>query len=349
MKSVRGCVIALLLLAGIIAPASSALAAMPHQWAAGPGVIGIRLVGVPGGPAGDPIARLYIVGRLAPGTSIRRRVEISNTTSASADVAVYPAAANIVRGAFEFASGHSQNELSGWTSVSRGVIRVPPGGAAFDTLTVNVPGNASSGERYAVLWAQVSAPSATAGVNLVNRVGVRMYLSIGPGGAPAPRFAIGPLSAKRSATGQPLVVAEIRNTGHGPLDVSGNLALSDGPGDLSAGPFSAHLGAALASGGSEPVTVLLDQGLPRGPWRAHLRLTSGQLRRTATATIMFPRWTGAHAAPRVPWLTFAVILLLILLAITALALLISRRRCQGRGGFGIRHGMRPGRAANRLS
>ena len=340
MRIVRGCTVALLLLAGIIAPASSALAAMPRQSAAGPGGIGIRLVGVPGGPASDPIARLYIVGRLAPGTSIRRRVEISNTTTGSADVAVYPAAASVVRGAFEFASGHSQNELSGWTSVSSGVIRVPPGGAAFDTLTVNVPGNASSGERYAVLWAQVSAPSTAAGVNLVNRVGIRMYLSIGPGGAPAPHFAIGPLSAKRSATGQPLLVAEISNTGHGPLDISGNLALSDGPGDLSAGPFSARLGAVLAPGGTEPVTVALDQRLPRGPWRAHLRLTSGQLRRTATATIMFPRRSGGHAAPGVPWLTFAVILLLILLAITALAVLISRRRNQGRSLLaGLRRGI----------
>jgi hypothetical protein len=209
-----------------------------------------------------------------------------------------------------------------------------------------VPGSASSGERYAVLWAQVSAPSAAAGVNLVNRVGIRMYLSIGPGGAPAPRFSIGPLTAKRSATGQPLLVAEIRNTGHGPVDISGHLALSDGPGDLSAGPFSARLAAALAPGGSEPVTVPLDQGLPRGPWRAHLRLTSGQFRRTATATIMFPRRTGGPAAPGIPWLTFAVILLLTLLAITAPALLISRRKNQGSGGFRIRHDMPPSRAAN---
>jgi hypothetical protein len=275
---------------------------MPRQSAAGPGIIGIRLVGAPGGPANDPIARLYVVGRLSPGSSIQRRVEISNTTRTSADVAVYPAAASIVRGAFAFASGRGQNELSGWTSVSRGVLRLPPGGVAFDTLTVHVPGNASAGQRYAVLWAQVSAPSATAGVNLVNRVGVRMYLSVGPGGALAPNFAIGPLSAKRSATGQPLVVAEVRNTGRSPLEISGNLTLSDGPGGLSAGSVPARLGAILAPGGSEPVTVPLDQKLPRGPWRAHLRLTSGQLQRSAAAMITFPRRADVVATPRVPWL-----------------------------------------------
>jgi hypothetical protein len=75
--------------------------------------------------------------------------------------------------------------------------------------------------------------------------------------------------------------------------------------------------------------VALDQGLPRGPWRARPRLTSGQLRRTVTATIMFPRRAGGPAVSRVPWLTLAVILLLTLLAITVAALGISRRRNQG--------------------
>jgi hypothetical protein len=345
----RGCLVAMLLLAGIILPASSALAAMPDQSSAGPGAIGIRLVGVPGGPANDPIAHLYVVGRVSPGSSIRRSVQISNTTRASADVTVYPAAASTVRGAFAFASGHSQNQLSGWTSVSRGVIRLPPGGKAFDTLTVHVPGDASSGERYAVLWAQVSAPSAAEGVNLVNRVGVRMYLSIGSGGAAAPNFAIGPLSAKRSATGQPLVAAQVRNTGHGPLEISGSLTLSDGPGGLSAGSVPARPGAVLAPGGSETVTVPLAKNLPRGPWRARLRLTSGQLQRSATATITFPRRADAGTTPKVPWLALAVILLLVLLAGTALALLISRRRKSGTRRHWTRHGMRPSSSASRAA
>ena len=78
------------------------------------------------------------------------------------------------------ASGRGSNELSRWTSVSQDVVRFARGSEAFDTVTINVPSDASSGERYAVLWAEVSAPP-TGGIALVNRVGVRMYLSIGPG------------------------------------------------------------------------------------------------------------------------------------------------------------------------
>jgi hypothetical protein len=325
--------IALSLLAGIVVPAPSALAA-------GSGGIGIRLADVPADST-DALARSYIVDRLAPGTSIRRRIEITNSTRSPADVAVYPAAASLRRGTFGFAPGHSRNELSSWTSVSRDVLRLPPGTRAVETVTIDVPQDASSGERYAVVWAEVSAPTpAAGGVTLVNRVGVRMYLSIGPGGAPPANFAIGSLTSERSASGAPRVVALVHNTGRRTLDISGHLTLAKGPGGLSAGPFPAKLESALGPGDSESVIVRLDKRLPRGPWQAHMRLGSGLLQRVAVATIKFPRHTRAAKAttarvvPAESHHLVLVVTILGLLAVAALALLLSRRR-RGRGDSGI--------------
>lgn len=314
--------IALSLLAGIVVPASSALAA-------GPGGIGIRLVDVPAGSRDDPLASSYIVGRLAPGTSVRRRVEITNSTRSTVHVAVYPAAAGLSRGRFVFAPGHRPNELSSWSSVSRDVLRLSPGRKAFETLTIDVPEDASSGERYAVVWAEVSAAApAAGGVTLVNRVGVRIYLSVGPGGAPPSRFAIGSVTAERSETGQPLVIAIVHNSGRRALEISGNLTLSKGPGGLRAGPFPVTLESALEPGDSESVIVRLDKRLPRGPWQAHIRLRSGFVQRTAVATITFPAHAGpaqppsARAVPVGPILGVAV---LTCLAVVASALFRSRR------------------------
>ncbi len=273
----RGGLIALSLLAGIIVPAGSALAA-------GPGSIGIRLVDV-SVDSRNPLGRSYIVDRVAPGTSIRRRVEIVNTTGATADVALYPAAANLRRSKFGFAPGRSRNELSGWTSVSRGALRLPPGRKTVETVTVDVPLEASSGERYAVIWAEVSAPAPSGGgVTLVNRVGVRMYLAVGPGGAPPSNFVIRSLGAKRSASRERLVVARVHNSGQRTLEISGNLTLSKGPGGLSAGPVPVKLATALAPGESRLVNVRLDKQLPRGPWRAQMRLRSGSTQRVAVAS-----------------------------------------------------------------
>ncbi|MDX6593165.1 MAG: hypothetical protein QOJ13_2361 [Gaiellales bacterium] len=321
----HGSLIAVSLLAGIIVPASSALAAAPHQTIAASGSIGIRLVDVPAGSLDDPRARSYIVDQLAPGTVIRRRVEITNSTGSTADVAVYPAAATSSRGTFAFAAGHSQNEVSGWTSVSRNALRLAPGSKAFDTVTVNVPKDASAGERYAVIWAEVSAPAPDAGgVTLVNRVGIRMYLSVGPGGAPVSSFAIGALSAERSASGEPRVVVNIRNNGQRTLGISGSLTLSDGPGGLRILPVPVELGTPLGPGDSRRLTVRLDKRLPAGSWRAHMRLRSGQIERAAAATIRFSPSPATIVSDRSGQKLLAVVALLVCMAMVAFALLLFR-------------------------
>jgi hypothetical protein len=316
--------IALALLAGIVVPASSALAASS-------GGIGVRLVdsGVPSQV--DPRARSYIIERLAPGATIRRRVEISNSTGLTEYVSVYPAASHLRRGGFGFAPGHSRNDLSSWTSMSRAVLRLAPGTNAFETVTIRVPKDASVGQRYAVVWAEVSNRSpAAGGVTLVNRVGVRMYVSIGLGGAPRSNFEIGSLVATRSATGVPLVLASLHNNGGRTLDVTGYLALTKGPGGLRAGPFPVELAAGLAPGAFEPMTVRLDKRLPRGPWHAALRLRNGFLVRTAGATITFPpKASPVKARSVVPagarLILVILMFLVVLLAVIALALVLFRR------------------------
>jgi hypothetical protein len=304
------------------------------------GSIGIRLVGAPPNSGGNPLARVYVVDRVAPGSSIRRRVEISNSTSSTADVMVYAAAAGFRRGRFAFAPGRSRNELSRWTSVSRGAIRVPADGKAIDTVTIKVPKDASFGERYAVIWAEVSTPSSAAGgVRFVNRVGVRMYVSIGSGGLARANFAIGAVNARRSRTGRPLVIARVRNSGGHTLDISGTLTLSRGPGGLRGGPFPVKLRTALAPGKSERLTVRLGRRLPRGPWRATMRLRSGLVQRVAVATITFPRLASAakpSSARSAPPASHRLVLGILgaLLSIGALALLRFRQALWGRGSLG---------------
>jgi hypothetical protein len=280
--------IVLSLLAAIVIPASSALAAL-SQPTKDLGGIGIRIVDVPPDSSrNDPLALLYIVNRLAPGKSIQRRIEVSNNTRSAAAVAVYAAGASLRKGEFAFAASHNKNELSGWTSVSQGVLRLQPGTRASETVTIRVPKDASSGERYGVIWAEVST-SGSGGVKLANRVGIRMYLSVGPGGAPPSNFVIRSLTARRSASGQPLVVARIHNSGRRTIAISGNLTLSNGPGGVRAGPFPVKLIVPLTPGSSRSVTVRLDKRLPRGPWRAEMRLRGRLLLRVAVATITFPR------------------------------------------------------------
>jgi hypothetical protein len=156
-------------------------------------------------------------------------------------------------------------------------------------VSLAVPRDASPGERYGVVWAQVSSAARPGGgVVQVSRVGIRMYVSVGPGGAPASDFAIASLTAERGADGRPTVVATVRNTGERALDMSGSLRLSAGPGGLGAGPFPAVLGTTLAIGDTEPVTIVLDREVPAGPWNVAITLRSALVEHRATATLTFP-------------------------------------------------------------
>lgn len=276
-------VVTSMVLCGAIASASVAQAASRTP-ASGVGTIGIRLIDSP--PSANDLARSYIVGRVDPGTTIRRRVELSNTTHSAVSVAVYPAAALITKGRFAFAPGQRANELSAWTSVSRQSVLLQPGSTATELVTIDVAKDAAPGEHYAVVWAQIAAGSGA--VRVVNRVGIRMYLSVGHGGTAPASFTVGRLVASRSVAGKPMVTATVRNTGGQVLTLTGAVTLADGPGGTRAGPFSVGTGATVATGLSGLVFATLDRRLPRGPWHADLEIGSGSLRQHVTGTITFP-------------------------------------------------------------
>ena len=251
------------------------------------GGIGLRLVEAPVTAKDDPRARIYIVDHLAPGTVIERRVEVSNSTSSSHRVVLYPSAAAIADGVFVGAAADTPNELSRWSTVVPGAVDVGAGEKATAVVKVAVPVDAAPGERYAVVWAEArSAPAA--GVTQVSRVGIRLYVSVGPGAPAAPDFVVEALTPARSAEGNPIVTATVRNTGGRALDVSGTLVLSNGPGGLSAGPFPAELNTTLAVGDSRPISIALDGRLPAGPWDAVVSVRSGFTERAGKATITFP-------------------------------------------------------------
>ena len=322
-SGVWGLLIALALLAG-----SSAVTSVDSPASASPnsGGIGVRLIADATSSPAEPLGLAYIVERIAPGSRITRQLEISNTTDAMAHIVVYPAAASLVEGKFSFAAGRTGNPLSGWTSVAQSVLHLAPGATALDAVTIKVPKTASSGERYAVVWAEVSAPSpAQSGVRLVNRVGVRTYVSVGKGGMPAAEFTVGSLAASRAANRDPIVAAQVHNVGQTSLDITGELTLSGGPGGLSAGPFPVTLGTVLAPSHSAIERVELDSQIPRGPWRADLTLSSGGTQRSSVATVTFPAEAQAHGKRSLSGRLMLALVVLILLLAAGSSVLFSRR------------------------
>ncbi len=307
-------------------PAVSSAAAREPVTSASPGTIGIQLLEGPLSRENDPRAHTYIIDFLKPGTVIHRKFQVVNTSQTTQHLDLYPAAATIAGGTFMVAPDRTPNELTSWVSLDPTSYDIPPGGREPVEATITVPSSASSGERYAVIWAQdASHPDPADSVRMINRVGLRIYLDIGPGGEPPSDFQINDLAASRTAGGQPEVVADVHNTGGRALDMTGSLSLTGGPGSLTAGPFAAKLGTTLGINDTERVTVPLDKRLPDGPWTAHLTLTSGLVQHEATATLTFPaEGTGQLVKPQasgsdLPWILGLAGGLIILLLAAALA------------------------------
>ena len=309
-----------------VAPASPAYSASGHGASGGkshPG-LGIRLLEAPTALAHDPRAHIYIIDHLAPATTITRKVQVSDGTTSPLDVSLYAGGSQIKDGVWSPFDGSTPDELSQWTSVAPSTLHLAPGQSAVVEATIAVPADVSSGERYAVIWAQAAIPG-SGPVHEVARTGVRVYLSVGPGGSPPTNFSIDSLSGARTSDGRPEVLAQVHNIGGRAIDLSGSLKLQNGPGGLTAGPFPAKLGTTLAPGQSEPVTVILDKALPAGPWTGRIALQSDLVKRAAEATITFPKDDGvvgpAVKAKPVPLTKNRHVLVPVAIGLIALALI----------------------------
>jgi hypothetical protein len=257
--------------------------------------IGIGLVAPAGAPAPDSPAATYIVDQLEPGRQLTRQVRIDNASRQSQQISLYAAGASIENGQFQFADGRTENELSSWTRVSRNVVTLAAHTTAQISATIAVPVSATGGERYAVVWAQVSAPTA-AGINESNRVGIRMYVDVAGQTAPSRDFAIGAISADRTSSDRPRVSAVVDNIGSLALDIRGSLKLTDGPSGLQVAPVLINAAVTVGPKQTGRATFDLSAGLPDGPWRATIVLSSADLSHQGQAVLTFPD-SGQKVAP----------------------------------------------------
>jgi hypothetical protein len=162
----------------------------------------------------------------------------------------------------------------------------------------------------------------------VSRVGVRMYLAVGHGGAPPTSFAITSITVHRPAGGQQVIVADVNDTGGRAVDLGGSIALAGGPGNTASRPFSAQRIVTLAPGQSGNIPFAPPKGLPNGSSRATITLVSGITTARATATIQLSAIKTAQAglSDMQRWTWAGLGSLVLLLVIMAQYALRHRRR-----------------------
>jgi hypothetical protein len=323
-------IIMLLLAAGTLSPAAVAAAHRPAGRV--PQRFGVRLVDVPVDEAHNPRALRYIIDYLPTGTVIHRRILIVNQEPRTAHFTVYPDAAQIRHELFTGDAGGTRSELTQWIRVQHPKVTLRPGASVMDTVTIKVPRGATRGEHYGVIWVQQTAHVRVTqgfGINDVARVGIRVYLAVGQGGAPPTNFTIASVTGHRSARGRPSILVHVENTGGRAVDLNGTVRLSDGPGNTGAGPFRAQQIITLAPGQSGTLTFVPPKSVPNGPWKARVTLVSGLTTRAATASVQFVPLVASHPGlSLMAWLGSSLAAAVVIVAVVAFitARRVARRR-----------------------
>ena len=280
--------------------ASAATSSSPAAAPGPPGTFGVRLVDVPVSEEGNPRALRYIIDYLPTGTVIHRRILVANDESRTARFTVYADAADIAGGEFVGYAGATRNELTNWISVQHPTVTLAAGASAMDMITIRVPPGATRGEHYGVIWVQQAAKArpgdGQSGVTEISRVGIRLYVAVGRGGAPPSSFDITSVTGHLTDAGRPIIVAHVNNTGGRAIDVNGSARLTNGPGGTSSGPFPAQRIVTLAPGQSWNMAFAAPKNLPEGSWRVTVTLASGLTKATATTTIQLTAIVAARAA-----------------------------------------------------
>ena len=223
-----------------------------------------------------------------------------NDESRTARFTVYADAAFITGGLFVGYAGATRSELTDWVSVQHPTVTLAAGASVMDMVTVSVPLGATRGEHYGVVWVQQTAKARAhdgeSGVTEVSRVGVRLYVAVGRGGAPPTSFDITSVTGHLTHAGQPIIVAHVNNTGGRAIDLNGSARLTNGPGGTSSGPLRAQRIITLAPGQSWNLTFAAPKSLPKGSWQVTVALASGLTKATATATVQFSAIVATQAA-----------------------------------------------------
>jgi hypothetical protein len=308
----------LIILSPVASAATSAsLSALPPPWDS----FGVRLLDAPVSEAGNPRALQYIVDYLPTGTVIHRRILVVNDEPRTARFAVYADAAFIAGGKFTGYAGATRSELTTWISVQHPAVTLAAGASVTDMITIRVPKGATRGEHYGIIWVQQTAKAHARGhgfgVTEVSRVGIRLYVAVGHGGAPPTSFDITSITGHLTHAGRAVIVVHVNNTGGRALDLNGSVRLTDGPGGTSSGPFRAQQIVTIAPGQSWNVTFDPPKSLPQGSWQATVKLASGLTTAQATAAIELTSVVAAQAAGSTTgWIWIALAALILALVIT---------------------------------
>jgi hypothetical protein len=244
-------------------------AAMAQQQA---GEFSLRPVRPADAPARE---RSYVVRTVAPGTAFDDTLEARNLTDRPLDLVVEPVDAAVTPDG-SFAPGATAAAEGGWLRVTPNRVRVPARSGVRVALRVTVPADASPGDHIAAVVVRKAEQPTGPGVQVVNQVGVRVYLTVTPSATARPALRRAFELRSLLWTGAPNArefAAEVANVGDLLVEPLGTLTIARG--DFTTSTDVPVLGT-VPPGSTLTFPVRAPGALERGTYEARLRLRAVQ-------------------------------------------------------------------------
>jgi len=272
------------------------------------------------GPTGKPA---FVYNDVSPGDRLHGYAGVINYSSTPVTFTLYPAdAVDTNTGGFDVVrQGQKSIGIGAWTTLAKSTATIPAGLEANVPFTIQVPTNATPGDHYGGIMAQISSTSKGKGGNfLVNRrVGARIYMHVV--GPLHPSLEIQNLTVDYHGTVNPFAAGAatvsytVTNNGNVALAGDQIVSITSIFGTLASTPAPRVVN--LIPGASQDIKVTLSGIPPAGPIDAKVTLTpslpkgtNGKVTTKHPATLAtFQQSTGAWAFPWPQLLLFVLLIL----------------------------------------
>jgi hypothetical protein len=241
-----------------------------NAWAASLGGLGIR----PANPdPQSPLTESWFIYNLLPGETKNDAFIVSNTSDKVLSAKLYPVDGTTTSdGSFALlGETEEKKDLGSWVTLSQNQITVNPGEEKIIPFTITIPETASVGDHLGGIILENLEVSKGKGVNVVTRVGVRIYQTI-PGEL-SRKLALENLSWKL-VKGKPTFYFDFRNEGNVHLIPSGKLIIKDGVLGITLASFDVNLGMVLP-GKPTKVPLTWQKSWPLGLFKAKAEIAYG--------------------------------------------------------------------------
>jgi hypothetical protein len=127
-----------------------------------------------------PLTKAWIMKTVEAGKSIEGSVEIQNNNDTESEIRILAKdATQTTDGSFTFKDNSDKDtKVGSWVKLEKDSIKLPPKTSQTIAYTINVPEGTSAGEYAGVISVQSAPTSQSSGVQLVTRVGTRIYITV---------------------------------------------------------------------------------------------------------------------------------------------------------------------------